>query len=58
MKSKKIINMMKKALKEKSINQVLSILCKLDYLIVRNIYVYVEKINYEKEEKRVRKNDN
>ena len=58
MKSKKIINMMKKALKEKSINQVLSILCKLDYLIVRNIYVYVEKINYEKEEKKVRKNDN
>ena len=58
MKSKEIINMMKKALKEKSINQVLSILCKLDYLIVRNIYVYVEKINYEKEEKRVRKNDN
>ncbi len=57
-KNEEIINMMKKALKEKSINQVLSILCKLDYLIVRNIYVYVEKINYEKEEKRVRKNDN
>lgn len=57
-KDEDIINMMKRAISEKSINDILNVLCKIDYLSLRNIYVYIEKINITKEEKRVLKSDN
>lgn len=57
-KDEDIINMMKRAISEKSINDILNVLCKIDYLSLRNIYVYIEKINMTKEEKRVLKSDN
>lgn len=57
-KDEDIINMMKRAISEKSINDILNVLCKVDYLSLRNIYVYIEKINITKEEKRILKNDN
>lgn len=49
---------MKSALITKNISQILDALCKLNYLELRMIYVYIEKILREKEEKRVLKNDN
>lgn len=57
-KDEDIINMMKRAISEKSINDILNVLCKIDYLSLRNIYVYIEKINITKEEKRILKSDN
>ena len=57
-KDEDIINMMKSALITKNISQILDVLCKLNYLELRMIYVYIEKIVREKEEKRVLKNDN
>ena len=57
-KDEDIINMMKRAISEKSINDILNVLCKIDYLSLRNIYVYIEKINITKQEKRVLKSDN
>lgn len=54
-KDEDIINMMKRAISEKSINDILNVLCKVDYLSLRNIYVYIEKINITKEEKRILK---
>lgn len=57
-KDEDIINMMKRAISEKSINDILNVLCKVDYLSLRNIYVYIEKINITKEEKRILKSDN
>ena len=57
-KDEDIINMMKSAISEKSINDILNVLCKIDYLSLRNIYVYIEKINITKEEKRILKSDN
>ena len=42
----------------KNISQILDVLCKLNYLELRMIYVYIEKIVREKEERRVLKNDN
>ena len=50
--------MMKSALITKNISQILDVLCKLNYLELRMIYVYIEKIVREKEERRVLKNDN
>ena len=58
LKDEDIINMMKSALITKNISQILDVLCKLNYLELRMIYVYIEKILREKEEKRVLKNDN
>ena len=57
-KDEDIINMMKSALITKNISQILDMLCKLNYLELRMIYVYIEKIVREKEERRVLKNDN
>ena len=57
-KDEDIINMMKRAISGKSINDILNVLCKVDYLSLRNIYVYIEKINITKEEKRILKSDN
>ena len=57
-KDEDIINMMKRAISEKFINDILNVLCKIDYLSLRNIYVYIEKINITKEEKRILKSDN
>lgn len=57
-KDEEIIGMMKRAINEKSINDILNVLCKVDYLSLRNIYVYIEKINITKEEKRILKSDN
>lgn len=57
-KDEKLINMMKSAMSLKDIQKILDVLCKLNYLDLRMIYVYIEKIVREKEEKRVLKNDN
>lgn len=57
-KDEEIISAMKRAVSEKSINDILNVLCKVDYLSLRNIYVYIEKINITKEEKRILKSDN
>ena len=57
-KDEDIINMMKSALITKNISQILDVLCKVNYLELRMIYVYIEKIVREKEERRVLKNDN
>ena len=57
-KDEELINMMKSAMSLKDIQKILDVLCKLNYLDLRMIYVYIEKIVREKEEKRVLKNDN
>ncbi len=57
-KDEEIINMMKSAMALKDVQKLLDILCKVSYLDLRMIYVYIEKIMKEKEEKRVLKNDN
>lgn len=57
-KDEELINMMKSAMSLKDIQKILDALCKLNYLDLRMIYVYIEKIVREKEEKRVLKNDN
>ena len=57
-KDEELINMMKSAMFLKDIQKILDVLCKLNYLDLRMIYVYIEKIVREKEEKRVLKNDN
>ena len=49
---------MKNTMYLKDIQKILDVLCKLNYLDLRMIYVYIEKIVREKEEKRVLKNDN
>ncbi len=57
-KDEELINMMKSAMSLKDIQKILDVLCKVSYLDLRMIYVYIEKIVREKEEKRVLKNDN
>ena len=57
-KDEEVINMMKSTMALKDVQKLLDILCKVSYLNLRMIYVYIEKIMKEKEEKRVLKNDN
>ena len=57
-KDEEVINMMKSTMALKDVQKLLDILCKVSYLDLRMIYVYIEKIMREKEEKRVLKNDN
>ena len=57
-KDEEIISMMKSAMALKDVQKILDALCKVSYLDLRMIYVYIEKIIREKEEKRVLKNDN
>lgn len=57
-KDEEIINMMKSAMALKDTQKILDALCKVSYLDLRMIYVYIEKIIREKEEKRVLRNDN
>lgn len=57
-KDEEIISIMKNTMYLKDIQKILDVLCKLNYLDLRMIYVYIEKIVREKEEKRVLKNDN
>lgn len=57
-KDEEVINMMKSTMALKDVQKLLDILCKVSYLNLRMIYVYIEKIIREKEEKRVLKNDN
>ena len=57
-KDEEIINMMKSAMALKDTQKILDALCKVSYLDLRMIYVYIEKIMKEKEEKRVLRNDN
>ncbi len=57
-KDEEVINMMKSTMALKDVQKLLDILCKVSYLDLRMIYVYIEKIMKEKEEKRVLKNDN
>lgn len=57
-KDEEIISMMKRAMPLKDTQKILDVLCKVSYLDLRMIYVYIEKIMKEKEEKRVLRNDN
>lgn len=57
-KDEEIVRMMESAMSLKDAQKILDALCKVSYLDLRMIYVYIEKIVKEKEEKRVLKNDN